>query len=308
MSKNKDLDLKDNFMEYKNIEYDNVEFMDNKGKDIIKNPFNETCSICKTLIKNIKFICIICQNCVLCSKCEENHIHPVLKCKSSQLSTLKDVYIYMNKRNLVIQSFLKNEKDSSVFGYFQDMFSGKYDIKLSSNCDKLTMRPNRALNLPIALQNLSTNKIECKLLQLYLIGKNTKDLKVYNKELDLVINKREQNDVYVKIESNNYCTEYTFLIELYSNKNIKLKSNALEFTIIVNEDDEEEELNEYFKDYPNIILTSKETKIGIKKILENESIKEDPITILQFLKNNNNDIEKTINNFTALNNNNNNVL
>ena len=27
--------------------------------------------------------------------------------------------------------------------------------------------------------------------------------------------------------------------------------------------------NEHFKDYPNIILTSKETKIGIKKLLRN---------------------------------------
>jgi hypothetical protein len=299
MSKN--IDIEDNFIKYNNSEYEDLEFMEQKGKGIIKNPFNEKCSVCKSLITNIKYICVICPDCFLCSKCEENHIHPVLKCKSSQLSTLKDIYIYMNKRNLVIHSFLKNEKDSSVFGLFQDMFSGKYEIKLSSVCDKFTMRPNKSLKLPITLQNLSTNAIECKPLQLYLFGKNTKDLKVYTKELDLVINKREQNDVFIQIESNNYCTEYNFTIELYSNKNIKLKTNSLEFSITVNEDEKEEELNEHFKDYPNIILTSKETKIGIKKILENEWIKEDPITILQFLKNNNNDIDKTINNFSALN-------
>ena len=55
-----------------------------------------------------------------------------------------------------------------------------------------------------------------------------------------------------------------------------------------------------FKDYLNIIVTSKETKMGIKKIMENEKIKENPITIFQFLKNNNNDVDKTIANFISI--------
>ena len=283
------------------LEPDN-EYIDKGGRDIIElkeHHFNEECSVCKSKITNKKYICIICPNCILCPKCEQIHIHPVLKCKSSQLSTLKDVYIYMNKRNMVIQSFLKNEKDSSVFGLF-DIFSGKYEIKLSTNFNKITMRPNKSIYIPITLQNLSSTKVECGPLQLFLIGKNTKDLKVYNKELDIVINKREQNDINILVESNNYCSEYNFSIELYSIKNIKLKSNNLDFNIIVNDDEEEEELNEFFNKYPNIILTSKETKLGIKTIMENESIKEDPITILQFLKNNNNDIEKTINNLSSM--------
>ena len=209
----------------------------------------------------------------------------------------------MNKRNNVIHSFLKNEKDSSVFGLFQDIFSGKYEINLTSACNKITMRPNKTLKIPITIQNLSSSKIECKTLKLYLISKNIKDLKVYNNELDLEINKREQNDVFITIDSNNHIGEYNFSVELYSIKNIKLKSNALNFTIIVNEDKEEEELNNFFKDYLNIIVNSKETKMGIKKIMENEKIKENPITILQFLKNNNNDVDKTIENLISKNEN-----
>ena len=288
--------------------FEKSEIVDYTDWDKRQHPFNEECTICSSPITNKKYICIICPNCILCSKCEEIHIHPVLKCKNPQLSTLKDVYIYINKRNMVIQSFLKNEKDSSVFGLFQDIFSGKYEIKLTANCHTIAMRPNKSLNIPITLQNLSGNKVECSILQLYLISKNNKDLKVYDKELDLVINKREQNDVYMLVESNNYTSEYNFTIELYSIKNIKLKSNILEFKIIVNNDEEEEQLNEYFKEYPNIIVTSKETKIGIKKIMENESIKEDPITILQFLKNNNNDINKTIENLSSINKKNGNFL
>ena len=48
--------------------------------------------------------------------------------------------------------------------------------------------------------------------------------------------------------------------------------------------------------------------MGIKNIRENKSIKEDPITILQFLKNNNNDVQKTIDNLSSRNQINGNVL
>ena len=283
---------------------ENKEFINLDGRDLIykkEQPFDETCKSCGAHITNIKYICVICPDCVLCQKCEQSHIHPVLKCKSVQLSSLKSVYIYMNKRNNVIQSFLKNEKDSSVFGLFQDIFSAKYEINISTPCNKITMRPNKALKIPITIQNLSSTKINCKLLQLYLISKNIKDLKVYNYEIDLEINKREQNDIYLTVESNNHCDEYNFSLELYSIKNIKLKSNIIDFSIIVNEDIEEDELNEFFKYYLNIIITSKETKNGIKKIMENENIKENPITILQFLKNNDNNVEKTIDNLNAKN-------
>ena len=298
MSENTDKENK------KYLESDIVEYVDMGGRDIIEqkeHPFNEKCSVCGSHITAKKYICVICPNFTLCSKCEEIHIHPVLKCKSCQLSALKDVFIYMNKRNMVIQSFLKNEKDSSGFKLFQDIFSDKYEIKLSTECKKITMRPNKTLRIPITLQNLASNKVECKLLQLFLIAKNTQDLKVYNKELDIVINKREANDLFIVVDSNNHSSEYNFIVELYSIKNIKLKANNLEFNVIVNNDEEEEELNEQFKDYPTIIVTSKETKSGIKKIMENKWIKEDPITILQFLKNNNNDIDKTIDNFATIN-------
>ena len=281
----------------------NDNYYEKDGRDLIehRDPFNLHCSICDGKIKNQKYICVICPDCILCPKCEETHIHPVLKCKSSQLSTLKDIYIYINKRNMVIQSFLKNEKDSSGFKLFQDIFSEKYEIKLSSEYKTIYMRPNKSINIPITLQNISSNKVDCKLLHLFLISKNIKDLKVYDKELDLVINKREQNDVNILVESNNHISEYNFIVELYSLKNIKLKSNTLEFNIIVNDDEEEEELNEEFKEYPNIIISSKETKQGIKTIMENKLIKENPITIFQFLKNNNNDIDKTIDNLTHIN-------
>ena len=296
---------------YIDIPNSKEEFVDLEGRDIIRQKyqtFNETCSICHSKITDIKYICIICTDCVLCSKCEEIHIHPVLKCKSYQLSTLKDVYIYINKRNKVIKSLLKNEKDSSVLGLFQDIFIDKYEIKLSTPYTQFTMRPNKSITIPITIQNLSNNIIECSPLDLFIYAKNTKDLKVYTKKLEQTIHKKEQLDIDFLVESNNHCDEYNFVVELYSSKNIKLKCNILELKVIVNDDEEEEKLNEYFEKYPKIILASKETKNCIKKILKENNIQEDPITIMQFLKNNDNDLDKTIKNLTSMNDFNKNMI
>ena len=56
----------------------------------------------------------------------------------------------MHKRNKIIHSFVKNEKDSTMFGLI-NIFNGKYEIKLSTPCEKFTIRPNKSLNIPITL-------------------------------------------------------------------------------------------------------------------------------------------------------------
>ena len=83
--------------EKENENNENDEIINLDGKDLIikkEHPFNDICKSCGGPIKNIKYICVICPDCILCKKCEQVHIHPVLKCKSIQLSTLKSVYIY----------------------------------------------------------------------------------------------------------------------------------------------------------------------------------------------------------------------
>ena len=52
------------------------------------------------------------------------------------------------------------------------------------------------------------------------------------------------------LESNDFCKIYYFTIELYTSEEIKLKNNILSFQLEVNNDEEDEILNEEFKDYP----------------------------------------------------------
>ena len=96
------------------------------------------------------------------------------------------------------------------------------------------------------------------------------------------------------IESNDVQKKYYFSIELYCLEDIKLKSNSLSCTVEVNDDIEDELLNEEFQDYPKIIVMDKNIKKGVKEILEDKTITQDPVVVMQFLLNNKGDIKEII--------------
>ena len=285
------------------IEDSDLEFVDineNFTKKPITSPFDDICSMCSSKIYFVKFICIICRDCVLCQNCQEEHLHPILKCKQSQLSNLKDIYYYLKNYNNKIKQ-ISNHKNTknSVFGIF---FSEKYELKLNCNSLNFSMRPNNKINIPITIQNLSNVPFNCEEYNLILFARNNKDLKVYEKKVGHILNKQEQIDVNMMLESNDICKIYYFTIELYTSKDIKLKSNSLSFTLEVNNDEEDEILNKEFKDYPKVIVMNKDIKKWIKKILEDKTITQDPVIVMQFLANNNGDIQKTIQNLKTMNN------
>ena len=282
-----------------NLDLDFVDINENFGKKPKTAPFDEICSICSSKIYFKKFICIVCRDCVLCQNCQEEHLHPMLKCKQSQLSRVQDIYNYLKNYNEEIKQ-ISNEKIKKK-GFFNKIFSEKYELKLNCNSLNFSMRPNKTIYIPITIQNLSSVPFDCEKYQLILFARNNKDLKVYEKKVEQVLNKHEQIDVNVLLESNEFCKIYYFTIELYTNDEIKLKKNILSFTLEVNKDEEDEVLNEEFKNYPKLIVMNKKIKKGVKQILEDKTITQDPVTIMQFLMNNNGNIEKTIKNLKSMN-------
>ena len=82
---------------------------------------------------------------------------------------------------------------------------------------------------------------------------------------------------------------------MYCGSDMKLECNTLDFTIEVNEDEEEEELNIFFEQYPDIMVLNKKAKEDLKYIVEKHISKEHPSIIVHMLKNNDWDRDKTIN-------------
>ena len=287
--------IKDSSLEFVNLD-------ENFSKKPENAPFDDCCSICSSKIYYCKYICIVCKDCILCQKCETEHKHPVLKCKFPQLSTLEHIYTYINTRN----SEIKNKNNNSNF--LINIFSNKLELKLECNSNNFTMRPNSKKSIPISIQNLSSNELDCLSNKVVLFGRNNKDLKIYTVHLNHRLNKFEQIDTFINIESNDICKIYDFTIEIFSLKLNRLKSNILNFKVEINNDNEDEELNNYFKEYPKITIESKNIKKGIKKIMDDTNNKFNPIIVLQYLKNNNGDVDTTffnlnnqINNMNILN-------
>lgn len=315
-SKNKDLfnpnSMRANSISYINkdkqnvvkLEDSNLEFVD-INEDFSKKPhyapFDEACSICSSKIYFKKYICIVCRDCVLCHNCQEDHLHPILKCKQAQLSNIQDIYSYLKNNNNEIKNMSLEKTKKNVKGLFSKFFSEKYELKLDCNSLNFSMRPNKRINIPITIQNLSGVPFNCEENNLTLFARGNKDLKVYEKKVEHILNKQEQIDVNMILESTEFCKIYYFTIELYTNEEIKLKTNILSFKLEVNKDEEDEELNEEFKNYPKIIVMNKNIKKGVKKILEDKTITQDPVTVMQFLKNNNGKIEETIKNLKSMN-------
>ena len=275
------LKIKDYSLEYLNV--------DNSYPDKPSNsPFDDSCSICNSKMYYIKYICVIC-NCFLCPKCEIEHEHPVLKCKFGQFSSLESIYIYLNTKNQEV----KNNKNNSNF--LSNIFSNKYELKLRCDSRTFTMRPKTKKKIPITVYNLSSGEIDCEKNKVALYGKNNNDLKVYTHFLKNKLNKNESCEALITVESCDKTKEYIFNIEIYSLLTNKLKNNILNFKVKINNDQEEEELDNYFKDYPIITIESKDIKKGVKKIYEDSKNKNkfDPPTILKHLKNNKGSVDDT---------------
>ena len=269
-----------------------------KPKDAI---FDDACSMCSSKIYYKKYICVICPNCILCEKCQEEHLHPIIKSRYPQFSNAMDIYNFLKNYNDELKNDINDNKKK--FNFFSNFFSGKYELKLNCNSLNFSMRPNKTLKIPITIQNLSKSSFDCVKNKLYLFARNNKDLKVYEKNIENVLNVQQQIDVNMIIESNDVQKKYYFSIELYCLEDIKLKSNSLSCTVEVNDDIEDELLNEEFQDYPKIIVMDKNIKKGVKEILEDKTITQDPVVVMQFLLNNKGDIKETIKNLKSMNSN-----
>ena len=260
-------------------EYLNINLEQNFTEKPEKAPFDDSCSICKSKIYFNKYICVVCNDFILCPKCEIEHEHPVLKCKFNQLSSLESLYIYINTKNQEI----KNNRNNS--GFLSNIFSNKYELKLECDTNELTMRPNTKKNIPLTIYNLSNTEFDCDKNKVVIYGRNSKDLKVYSTILKDKINKSEKIEALITLEAKDKKEDkdYIFHLELYSLLSSRLKSNMLIFKVKVNEDQEDEELDEYFKDYPKIAIQSKSIKNGVKKLMQDTKKKYDPITLLIYL-------------------------
>ena len=218
------------------------------------------CSICKDNLSGIKYICCVCEKCILCPNCELEHFHPCVKFKTPFLSNLQDVYKF-------ITTFYSFKIPTNNF--FSRLFKKEYELSFIPLVDnKICLRPEKEVLLPIKIVNLSKEPIRSS--QIDIIPKDNKLVQIYNENKKFTIGPNLAFTLKMKCIAGDTLgkekiTFYGFSEDL-SFKNPEILKFNLEFEI--NKDEEEEKMNKKLEYNENVILYNKEHKKLALEILE----------------------------------------
>ena len=211
----------------------------------------EICSICNKLIKDkIKYECSICDNCVLCQKCEEQHNHPCIKFKigKSILSSLRECHSFMSQKH----------KFTSILPikYIKNIFNYTYDLVLQLEIDNhIEIRPNKTIEIPILIKNYSEQRVSSK--DFIILIKNYSIVNVtYDMNNNFIIEPKNYFKVNLNCVSGDKTGRDLIKIEIYGTT-LKIRDSIfskLNIELLVSKDEEDEELNKKFIFYPKIQL------------------------------------------------------
>ena len=263
----KDLETKENEEKKNNIylleKVDDIEKDKEKNsisKDVIlKNIFiKESCTVCGQSLKNIKYICVICMNVLLCDSCEEKHNHPCLIYKTPFISSIKETYNFITN-NYPSYSNLLTKKSQR-------------NLSISLMADKnIYLRKNKGVLIPIKIMNNSNISVDSK--DFIVLIKQNKIINIsYNSNSYFQISPNSSYILTLKCITPDVLCKEDIIAEIFSNKFI-LKHNEnlrINFSIEINEDNEEEDLNLKLCFNEMVILYNKENKQILVSLLENE--------------------------------------
>lgn len=227
--------------------------------------FKDKCTLCKGPLNLSKFGCLLCPNFFLCSKCEENHPHPMIKYKSNHLSDNLDKIIQIYS--------CSTKKEKKLIDKIKKKFGKKNIIpillrtNIASNSFLIGPSQQRMVNLVIK----NNNKFVIPKNTLSVIIKNQFDLNITIKDkyLDNEIAAGSEIPVtlYIRSNENNLFENYNLKIIVLSDS-MDIVSEPLEMKIVVKNDDEDNELNKQFNEFPSIILLPKDKKKKLQYIIK----------------------------------------
>ena len=252
----------------------------------------ELCTICKNKIKeNIKYECCICDHCILCNNCEENHEHPCIKFKKNKsfLHSLKDCHSFISQK----QSF-----DSLIpIKYIKNIFNVTYDLSIQLEIDDhIEFGKNQTIEIPFKIRNLSEYTVNSSDFLIILRNYSIVNISYNTKEI-YEIKPKNFIQKTLKCTSKDIFGKETINMEIYSSK-IKIRQIALtkeDIEIVISDDEENKELNKKFMFYPNIQLLNKLRKKMLLYVIEKHFVDKSITQIYESLKNNKWDLDATLN-------------
>ena len=252
---------------------------------------DESCDICGGKLQGVKYVCCICNSCTICDLCEADHPHPTIKYKTHFLSTLEETFLFIQKKQDVAKSSGK---------FIDNLMNKEVELSLELVVDQeITMRPNQTCKIPILIQNSS--KVDISSNDFSLLVRNFKKIKIsYDENFKFTVKARSSISINLIVTSKYALCKEEIDIEIYSNK-LKIKKTPkriCKIVVEVNEDMDEDKLNKIFFGYDKITMLSKKKKEMILTIMNEQLSSKAPLEIYDILKNNNWDIDKSIEKLT----------
>jgi hypothetical protein len=244
------------------------------NKKIVENPlqnlsqnlpiFEEKCDIClrMPLIRN-KYQCLFCCNFVICEECEPKHNHPCIKIKNQCVSDVNTIskLIFLSKMEIVPKSFFTKTKEL-IFGP-TNTFQAK--ISVPNNINEFYVKPNTFFSLPFEVENLSEFNLP---MNTYIICLNTRDLNFLMCRVEGYFTARERVSSKVEcVTPNKLCTYNIRIVFFHHNVNIECDPLDIKIHVGIDEDDY---LNEFFKNEENLKNLSRDQKKAVFNVISNE--------------------------------------
>lgn len=202
------------------------------------------CNICLNYpILNAKYICLICDDLILCQNCESKHNHPVIKFKSSELSSKEDTC------NLILSNTSTNKKTfkeillskHNILSKFKDNFlnANKYKVDLHMISDYYFIKKNSVYQIPITITNEGANSLPQ---DTYIYIKNCRDLFFNTQRVGKLFSSKESLTITLDCQTFETLAEYELEVHVYQ-KDVKIEYEPLTFKVKVCDNIYEDESN-----------------------------------------------------------------
>lgn len=227
--------------------------------------FNGKCDLCKNVFHSCRFGCLLCPNYFLCSNCEENHPHPMIKYKSNILSD--------NINKIIVVNSTLNKKDKDLNERVKKKLGVKkinpITLRTNISSNSFTMGSNQERMINLLIKNNNKFLIPKNTLGIFI--KNQFDLNIVIKDEILFSDIQPGMEVpitlYFRSNEKSLFETYNLKIEVM-NYSLDIIAKPIDLKIDIRNDDEDNELNKHFTEFPSIILLPKDKKKKLQYIID----------------------------------------
>jgi len=227
---------------------------------------------------------------IICDDCEKKHSHPLIKFNNDLISNKEQLFklitVASNKNDLGILDKIKNKFNNSDLKEKVESLFKKTNLRGILRFDGeeipkiINVHPNSNFKLRLELFNDSIKNELPKGIKIFPLNNRDLEITPFITDVSLVPKQLYKLELNCKTPNKNDIYDVKFII-FHKTEAIQCQPLILKFKVGI---DEEERLNEFFGQFPNIVKLNKEKKKIIFDIINDELSNKLPNEIMIILE------------------------